>query len=261
MNFPFNNRGWFLPAVTTAVSLLSKQKENPIISAGKSLLGSAASSAASGVGSAVGGALGGKLTDKITGIPSALSATEQGTQAAEYMNAAYPGTTPWDRLGAGGGGSPSALSASNVERMKMRQENKMQSRQLSTQAMIADRQNRAHLISTASGYGIPAIKEVLKAYDGFRTQPYDTPVQQGREKVPSEIHRNEYGSASSSAAQASKFFGSQLYDSQQAVGKWADNEKSKLKRDWDKTKKFFGDKFNDFKSKIPMRFNFSPIRK
>jgi len=190
MNFPFNNRGWFLPAVTTAASFLAKTKENPFIEAGKSLLGSAAS----GVGSAVGGALGGKLTDKITGIPSALSATEQGTQAAEYMNAAYPGTTPWDRLGAGGGGSPSALSASNVERMKMRQENKMQSRQLSTQAMIADKQNRAHLISTASGYGIPAIKEVLNAYDGLRTTPYDTPTQQGREKTPSEIKSKEYGS-------------------------------------------------------------------
>jgi len=185
MNFPFNNRGWFLPAITTAASFLAKKKENPFIEAGRSLLGSTAS----GVGSAVGGALGGKLTDKITGIPSALSATEQGLQAAEYMNAAYPGTTPWDRLGAGGGGSPSALSASNVERMKMRQENKMQSRALSTQALIADRQNRAHLISTASGYGIPGIREVLKAYDGSRTTSYDTPSIQAREKLPYELQK------------------------------------------------------------------------
>jgi len=261
MNFPFNNRGFLQMLAPLALGAAKGAATGGLMKAAGGLLGNFMGSAASGVGSAVGGALGGKLTDKITGIPSALSATEQGTQAAEYMNAAYPGTTPWDRLGAGGGGSPSALSASNVERMKMRQENKMQSRALSTQAMIADKQNRAHLISTASGYGISGIKEVLNAYNGFRTQPYDTPVQQGREKIPSEIHRNEYGSASSSAAQASKFFGSQLYDSRQAVGKWADNEKSKLKRDWDKTKKFFGDKFNDFKSKIPMRFNFSPIRK
>lgn len=266
MNFPFNNKGFFpiLPAIMGAGKAIAG---SGLLKTAGSMIGkfagsSIGSSALNGIGSAVGGALGGKLTDKITGIPSALSATEQGTQASEYMNAAYPGTTAWDRLGAGGGGSPSALSASNVERMKMRQENQMQSRQLSTQAMIADRQNRSHLIGVASGYGIDGIKQVLNAYDGFRQPiPYDTPVKQGRDKTPSEIHRNEYGSASSSTAQAAKFFGSQLFDSQQAVGKWANNEKSKLKQGFDKTKKFFGDKFNDFKSKIPMRFNFSPIRK
>jgi len=255
MNFPFNNRGWFLPAITTAASFLSK-KENPFIEAGKAVLGSAAS----GVGSAVGGALGGKLSDKITGIPSALSATEQGTQAAEYMNAAYPGTTPWDRLGAGGGGSPSALSASNVERMKMRQENKMQSRQLSTQAMIADKQNRAHLISTASGYGISGIKEVLKAYDGFRTQPYDTPVQQGRERLPSEIRSKEYGAltpAKTIADSLSPFFkpkptknrgaGGSFKSIKEKIGTFLFNRE---KPDVDLSDK-----------NIPYRYNFSPIRK
>jgi len=274
MNFPFNNRGfWFIPAAAAAISAVAKKTKS------SNIISNFGNSVASGVGSAVGGALGGKLTDKITGIPSALSASEQGQQAMDYMNAAYPGTTAWDRLGAGGAGAPSSTSAVNTEKMKMRQENKMQSRALTTQAMIADRQNRTHLISTAAGYGIDGIKQVLNAYDGFRQTPFETQVSLAGKKLPAEIHslasqgnlaqsqvgghdrrsrradeiidaeqhQRYFGSASSSGATASKMFSDQFNRSNNALFGFFRNEGNKFK--------------NAFKNtKLPFRFNFSPIR-
>lgn len=192
LGFPFNNKG-FLPALVGVAKAIGG---SGLFKAASSAIGKVAGStvgqgALSAIGTSVGGALGGKLSDKINGIPSALSATEQGNQAAEYMNAAYPGTTAWDRLGAGGGGASTATSATNVEKLKMKQESQLQSRALTTQAMISDRQNRSHLIATAAGLGPPAINEVLNAYDSRKMNQYDTPVAQSGKKLPSEIARNE----------------------------------------------------------------------
>jgi len=248
MNFPFNNGGWFIPAAIAAVSAFAKKKTQD-----SNIISNFGNSVASGVGSAVGGALGGKLSDKITGIPSALSASEQGQQAMDYMNAAYPGTTVWDRLGAGGAGAPSSTSAVNTEKMKMRQENKMQSRALTTQAMIADRQNRTHLISTAAGYGIDGIKQVLNAYDGFRQTPYETPVSQSEKRLPSEIAKNEAETKSKQYGVATPI--NTLFNLDEAK-KQAPHIFRNLKKAFD----FSTPKFDDNGKKLPNRFKFKPIR-
>jgi len=99
-----------------------------------------------------------------------------------------------------GGGSGSATSNTGIERLKMKQENTMQSRSLATQTMIADMQNRSHLIATAAGMGLPAIHQVLGAYKGLNASLYDNPTAQAREQLPqnlktkeSEEVRNKYG--------------------------------------------------------------------
>jgi len=253
MRFPFNNSGFLNFLAPLALGAAKGAASGGLAKAAGSLLGNFAGSAASGVGSAVGGALGGKLSDKITGVPSALSASEQGAQAASYMDAAYPGTTAWDRLGAGGGGSPSALSASNVERMKMKQENKMQSRALTTQAMIADRQNRAHLISTASGYGIEGIKQVLNAYSGFKQSPFDNPTSQAGKRLPSEIERTQ---AETKSKQYGPLTPLNTMFNLDSAKKQAPHVFKNIKNAFN----FSIPKFDDNGRKIPSRFQFSPIR-
>lgn len=74
---------------------------------------------ASGMG-AVGGAL-----DPVTG-------KSLGKEQADYMDAAYPGTNPWERLGTGQGGS-----AGGVAERQQKLTERLQGRTLSTQKEIA----------------------------------------------------------------------------------------------------------------------------
>nr|QJB20209.1 MAG: DNA pilot protein [Microvirus sp.] len=264
MNFPFNNKGFL----------------DKLFDKGVDLIGSLFNKGAESASSVVGGAIGSKLGDKIQGIPSALSASEQGQQAADYMNAAYPGTTAWDRLGVGGGGSTSATGGQNIEQMKIKNENKMQSRELVTRSLIADRQNLTHLISSASSLGIPAIKEVINAYRGAKSSDYDNPNLQARELLPAkkhadiskgnrdqanikgeatrsdrmneiidaENHQRYFASPTSASASASKMFSDQLATSNRAVGQG-------FKAGFDGVRKWA----KNFK--LPFRLNFSPIPK
>jgi len=181
MGFPFNNRGFLGKILSTVVDKVfdfgKKTVENVPI----------------GIGSSVGGALGGKLSDKITGIPSALSGAQQGREALDYMNAAYPGTSPWTRLGAGGAGSGAATSSIQSEKMRNKQESMLQSRELMSRNIIADKQARAQVISSAASLGIPAVKEAVSMLSYGSGRPYDTQVTLGKERQPSEISKNRYG--------------------------------------------------------------------
>jgi len=263
MNFPFNKKG-FLGAIG-------------------SFLGNVLNKGAESAASVVGGAVGSKLGDKINGVPSALSASEQGQQAKEYMDAAYGGTTNWDRLGAGGGGAPSSTSGQNIEQMKIKNENKMQTRELVTRSQIADRQNLTHLISSAASLGIPAVNELVNTYRGAKATDYDNPNVQARELLPakkhaeissgnlaqsqvaghdarskraneiidSDIHSKYYGSASSAAATTAKSFGGNLADAHK-------NAFEGMKKGLTPIQKLLQLYKGD--NKRPARFNIAPLK-
>lgn len=73
---------------------------------GKAFAGGAGDSAGGGFVNAIGE----KFGSKVLGIPS------PGERALEAMNTMYPGTSPWERLGAGGGQAPSIENTEKQQR-------------------------------------------------------------------------------------------------------------------------------------------------
>jgi len=131
---------------------------------------------------------------KVEGIPTPDGAS-QGIQQREYMDSAYPGTTPWERLGVGQAGqsvASSAISAQSQQALQKREminQNVMQMRELAARQSI----NAAQLRTQAMGYGsiggTQGAKAMLDLHDGV--SPSADPV---GEKVASETQRNEFGS-------------------------------------------------------------------
>lgn len=152
-----------------------------------SVLGSAGAAAgAAGGGAGLLAGLGG-LTDKISGISKFLGKTsegmesvgslakvagipfpggpptgaELGSDAKAFMDKAYPGTNPWERLSGGGGG----YSAAGAAKVSMRHQKEMQARELSTRERVARIQARA----TAAAAGVPHGSEAMTAAGEFAT--------------------------------------------------------------------------------------------
>lgn len=155
------------------------------------------------------GALGSRAFDaagrKVFGVPTPddpLQGSDRGLEQLEYMDTAFPGTTPWERLGASGSGNASQAAAD----VSARSAQYMQRKELSNARSIARDTNRASIISSTAGLGPVARDSSLGAYDYGPAPAYDTPVQQGREKVDSEKHRNRYGSVSSAVSSGAKNF-------------------------------------------------------
>lgn len=124
------------------------------------------------------------LYDKIKGVPTPDdkdASGMQGEQYGQFMDKAFPGTTPWERLGASTGGQPAANvgadTARAVEKAKFRQER-----------TIADNANRAHIISATSPMGAAAVDSGLMKYAGIGGFSKGFPG--GADKVPSEVERN-----------------------------------------------------------------------
>jgi len=90
------------------------------------------------IGTGLGGGLGGAamgmaskfVGDKIFGLPKPKVGEEGGIQQRDFMDAAFPGTTPWERLG----GNSAANAASGVETGK--QQERAQSKQRAHEVML-----------------------------------------------------------------------------------------------------------------------------
>jgi len=100
---------------------------------------------------------GNALSDWIFGKSKKQSGQEAGAWAKDYYNSAFPGTTPWEQLGAGnpGGQIESAdmanKSALRLENKKMANEMTLKNKELATTERIADKNNQTQLdIHTAS---------------------------------------------------------------------------------------------------------------
>ena len=87
--------------------------------------------------SAIGASLGGRLVDEFLPADDPDSGSKLGQHAKDYYDSAFPGTNPWERLGAG---NPSG--ASSVAHQQQKQKNKELHTQAQTQTNIAKNTRR-----------------------------------------------------------------------------------------------------------------------
>jgi len=149
------------------------------------------------------------VTNKVLGVPTpstqgGLPETPQktpsqlGADQDAYNKAAYPGLDPWERLGISGGGAQlaSAMATGKIHESMQRNEivnaQKMQQRELNNRIQIAKDNNRVVAMGHGSPFGVQAARSMLELYDGKGQTPvkeFDTPTQQARERLPSEIEK------------------------------------------------------------------------
>lgn len=126
----------------------------------------------------VGDAMAGKISDKIAGIPDPMSGAEMGAEQMAFQNAAYPGTTPWERLGQGSimgqieGGNIAARNAQKLQNRQLSQQSTAVDKQTGSNVKIAELNNaaslesaRRHAIASAAGQGTEVLENVLNAID------------------------------------------------------------------------------------------------
>ena len=184
-----------------------------LTSVGSSLLGGAKTGLQTGVQSAMtdlsSTAMSG-LMSKIPGIPSPGGASA-GDQAKKYMDAAYPGTNPWEQLGSGGGGSAQIESA----KLQTSLQQKMQAKELATRERIANIQADATVQSAATSAGPQAVASALGTRRGAPPAPYETQQTAAVKKLPAEL-ANLAASAKASLASAQNSMASALVSGEEA---------------------------------------------
>lgn len=145
-------------------------------------------SVAGGVGGAIGQAAGG-AANKVMGIPEApggKTGAALGQDMSAMMDKAYPGTNPWERLGAPG------YSGAAVEAQKQsgKQARSLQQRDLASKERIAQVQAQAHVQGQAMSIGPQAVRSALKTQYGGQGGEYKTQAQ-AHVKLLNEQKRNE----------------------------------------------------------------------
>lgn len=122
--------------------------------------------------------------DKVPGIPTPEEGSAIGQARLSEMDAAFPGTTAWERLGTSSNqaGAPAAGEAARSAQL-------MQDKELSNKTFITDKTNRANIISALGGVSPMAAASGLEHYERGTGSDYDTVTQQGTRKTPAEIAR------------------------------------------------------------------------
>jgi len=123
--------------------------------------------------------LGSFADDKVTGVPTPVqrTGTEIGADYKGFLDTAYPGTTPWEQLGAN-----SPMGAIQSSENTIKQQVKMQERELfnrsainaqtlDNQSRVADQTNRAHIITSLGALSPQAAQQGLKILDGSSSSP------------------------------------------------------------------------------------------
>ena len=115
---------------------------------------------------------------KIAGIPLPGQGASLGQDMKAYMDKAFPGTNPWERLG-------SQYAGAGVESAKVstKSQEKMQVKELASRERIAKIQAGATTEAAAIAHGPDAVTSI----SGRKVDPYDTTTQQARERLPHEI--------------------------------------------------------------------------
>lgn len=129
-----------------------------------------------------------QVGDKVFGVPTpevGPDASRQGVDLRDFMDSAYPGTTPWERLGGSGGSSYGAVESADIG---ARLQERLQSRELRNRSEIAEGNNTATVAAAASPLGAQAVRNVLDVMHGIgpRGRGYDTHTRQQRELMPSQ---------------------------------------------------------------------------
>lgn len=116
-----------------------------------------------------------KVTDKVMGVPTPSiednSGYSGGTNYRDFLDGAFPGTTPVERLGAN---TPAGSNYTADSQAKSQQ--KMQEKELSTRSMISDRSNLAQVIAASANLGPEGLASAVGAYRGYgllKPEDYD----------------------------------------------------------------------------------------
>lgn len=138
-----------------------------------------------GIGNAVGNQIGGAVSDSLGGIPNPMTGAEKGAQQLQYMDAAFPGTNSWDRLGQGsimGQVAGAEIAERNAMKMKNRELTSAQQiadKQTSSNTQIASLNNKTQLesskinaIAHAAAEGPDVLNNVLRAINGQPVENY-----------------------------------------------------------------------------------------
>jgi len=152
-----------------------------------SAIGGAVGSLFGPLGTAGGTAIGSYFDNKkVTGVPTPGQRTgsEIGQDYRGFLDQAYPGTTPWERLGAN---SPMGAiqSAENTAKNAF----EMQKRDLVNKTTVADQTNRAHIITALGSLSPQAAQQGLDMLDFRSPGSWDSQTQQHREKLQPEVSK------------------------------------------------------------------------
>ena len=144
---------------------------------------------------AIAGFSGGASTfDKVFGIPTPKVVTPTGTEtgrwAHDYYKNAFPGTTPWEWLGAGNpsgnvhGATISANSQRAINQAQMRNAQSLQNSDLIIKYQTAKMAANAQVASAAVPYGPDALHHVQRFMEGQHPEGgYDTPTAVSRDQL------------------------------------------------------------------------------
>ena len=125
------------------------------------------------------------VSGKVLGIPS------PGQEARTFMDQAYPGTNPWERLGAQGGVASVAAQQQRSQRTMQSKEQSnqryMQEKELQTRRYVADKAASSRVISSGLPVGSGSVRGGLAALRGGSVADWDTAVGVMVKKMPFEI--------------------------------------------------------------------------
>ena len=125
---------------------------------------------------------------KIPGVPTplgAMSGAEAGGWQKDYMDNAYPGTTPWERLGAPGAAG-SAVTADTAAKT----EQTMQKRELAVRERIANNSNLAQIIAATSPMGAIVTDSAVQKFANSGLSPsipYPNPNDRDQQFQPHKV--------------------------------------------------------------------------
>lgn len=167
-----------------------------LIGLGSSLLGLGGKEEkiANSVGEVI-GAVENNQNQKVKGVPTP-SGEEAGQTQLEFMNKAFPGTTPWERLGSGqgyGNVSNAEISARNQRNMQSREIKNQQyinQKTLDNQKEIAEKNNIASIINSMGAVTPKAATTMVDYYknqEASKVQGYNTQTENVAKKIQSEV--------------------------------------------------------------------------
>lgn len=166
----------------------------------------------------------GWVDQKINGIPQPKTGTAGGAQQLDYMNAAFPGTNAWERLG-----QSNAAAGVSAAKQSGRNQKSLQRSELSTRERIADKQMSTQIKIASIPYkgGAFAPTGDITA-DGAK---YDTPIMQAREQIRHKL-RLLSGQAKNLAQRTKTDFETMLTKKAQLEGVKADTYGKKWKAEY-----------------------------
>lgn len=144
--------------------------------------GKVGSSVLSTVGQSVAAPLAGKLgqsaTDKIFGVPTPVTGKQAGEFDLARMDAAYPGTTAWERLG-----QHSAAASMLSQDASNKSAERIAKQEISSRLALTNLGGRYQLAAATAHLGPEAMRSAQDVVEGRPGKSYDTPTAVSRDDL------------------------------------------------------------------------------